>query len=141
MPGRAPEVGILAVTLTTEASSDPVFSGLPHELLTLQWHGDTFDLPTGATRLAGSAAYPNQAFRYGESAYGVQFHLEVSVAMASRVGRRSGVRQVPRPGTRAGLAAALIADLERRSPEMLDLGRRMFSRWLDLAEVGATAAA
>src|SRR5439155_972249 len=47
----------------------------------LQWHGDTFDLPEGAVRLAGSPAYPNQAFRF-ENAYGVQFHLEVSGDMA-----------------------------------------------------------
>ena len=66
------------MALTDEALVDPVFGGLPHEILTLQWHGDTFDLPEGAVRLAGSPAYPNQAFRFGRSAYGVQFHLEVS---------------------------------------------------------------
>ena len=70
------------MTLTPEALADPVFAGLPPELLTLQWHGDTFELPPGAVLLAGSAAYPNQAFRYGERAYGVQFHLEVTPAMA-----------------------------------------------------------
>ena len=51
------------------------------DLVTLQWHGDTFDLPDGAVRLAGSPAYANQAFRF-ERAYGVQFHLEVSAEMA-----------------------------------------------------------
>ena len=40
------------------------------------WHGDTFDLPAGATRLAFSRATPNQAFLWGESALGLQFHLE-----------------------------------------------------------------
>ncbi|HEY2938985.1 MAG TPA: type 1 glutamine amidotransferase, partial [Gaiellaceae bacterium] len=55
-PGPAPEVGVLPVTLTDEARTDPVFAGLPREVLTLQWHGDTFDLPDGATRLAGSPA-------------------------------------------------------------------------------------
>ena len=70
------------MALTEEAAADPVFQGLPSELLTLQWHGDTFDLPDGAVRLASSPAYANQAFRFGRAAYGVQFHLEVSVDMA-----------------------------------------------------------
>lgn len=80
-PGPRPEVGLLPVSLTDEAREDPVFSGAPDELLTLQWHGDTFDLPSGAVRLASSPAYENQAFRVGR-AYGVQFHLEVSPEMA-----------------------------------------------------------
>ena len=80
--GQEPEVGVMPVTLTDEARADPVFAGLPTDLLSLQWHGDTFDLPDGAVRLASSEAYPNQAFRFGANAYGVQFHLEVSAAMA-----------------------------------------------------------
>ena len=55
-PGAVPEVGILPVALTLDGLTDPVFAGLPHEVLTLQWHGDTFDLPHGAVRLAGSPA-------------------------------------------------------------------------------------
>ena len=80
-PGPEPEVGLLPVSMTGEARSDPVFGEAPHELVTLQWHGDTFDLPDGAVRLASSPAYANQAFRF-ERAYGVQFHLEVSAEMA-----------------------------------------------------------
>ena len=80
-PGPEPEVGLLPVTLTPEARHDTVFGEAPDDLVTLQWHGDTFDLPEGAVRLAGSPAYPNQAFRIAR-AYGVQFHLEVSSEMA-----------------------------------------------------------
>lgn len=80
--GSRPEVGVLPATLTEAGRRDPVFSVLPAELPTLQWHGDTFELPAGAVRLAGSSAYPNQAFRVGATAYAVQFHLEVSRAMA-----------------------------------------------------------
>jgi len=43
-----------------------------------QWHGDTFDLPQGAVRLASSDLYPNQAFRYGDRVYALQFHIEVT---------------------------------------------------------------
>src|SRR6476659_8834356 len=79
--GDLPEVGGLDVELTEAGRADPVFAGLPGRFPTLQWHGDTFDLPEGAVRLASSPAYPNQAFRRG-NAYGVQFHLEVSREMA-----------------------------------------------------------
>lgn len=47
------------------------------EIKVFHWHGDTFELPKGAVKLASSAMYPNQAFRIGERAVGLQFHLEV----------------------------------------------------------------
>lgn len=130
--GSGPEVGLLPVTLTAEAAGDPVFEGLPREPLTLQWHGDTFDLPDGAVRLAGSAAYPNQAFRYGSVAYGVQFHLEVSVEMAREWAEIPEYGEYLDRTLGPGSLPGLIADLETRSSEILDHGRRMFSRWLDL---------
>ena len=46
-----------------------------------QWHGETFDLPRDATLLASSKLYPHQAFRYGDKAYGFQFHPEMTSAM------------------------------------------------------------
>jgi GMP synthase-like glutamine amidotransferase len=128
--GPVPEVGLLPVTLTDEARLDPVFGGAPSELLTLQWHGDTFDLPAGAVRLAASPAYPNQAFRVG-NAYGVQFHLEVSPEMArewaevpeyvASLERTLGVEQAPR----------LLGEIEDRAGEMRAAGRTLFERWLD----------
>ena len=51
-PGPAAEVGLLPVELTPEAADDPVFRHAPASFPTLQWHGDTFDLPDGATLLA-----------------------------------------------------------------------------------------
>ena len=91
---------MLPVLLTDEALADPVFAGMPRELLSLQWHGDTFDLPDGATRLAGSPAYPNQAFRVGADAYGVQFHLEVSPPLAREWADVPGVCRIARARAR-----------------------------------------
>jgi len=72
-----PEIGWMPVTLDGAASGDDLFRGVPSPVPVLHWHGDTFDLPPGAARLARSERYPNQAFRIGRRAWGLQFHLEV----------------------------------------------------------------
>ena len=87
--------------------------------VSLQWHGDTFDLPEGAVRLARSPAVANQAFRVGERAYGVQFHLEVTAEMAREWARSRPTatrsREHPR---RARAGDEFIADVERRAGEL-----------------------
>ena len=77
---EGPEIGWAPVSLVGEAEQDPLFKDLPRELTVLHWHGETFDLPPGAAHLAVSRAYPNQAFRAGPRAWGLQFHLEVDSA-------------------------------------------------------------
>lgn len=128
--GPAPEVGLLPVHLTEEAASDPVFAGAPAELVTLQWHGDTFDLPDGAVRLAGSPAYENQAFRYG-SAYGVQFHLEVSAEMAREWAEVPEYVEALERTLGVEAAPAFLSSIETAADEMRSFGRVLFTRWLD----------
>jgi len=134
--GPTPEVGLLPVFLTEAAEDDPVFAGLPDELLTLQWHGDTFTLPEGAVLLASSPAYPNQAFRWGTNAYGVQFHLELSRAMAEEWTRvpayAEALAQVLGPGS----ASALVDALAGRAEEMRAHGRALFGRWVEQVVAG-----
>jgi GMP synthase-like glutamine amidotransferase len=138
-PGPAPEVGVLPVQLTDDARSDPVFSALPPEFLTLQWHGDTFDLPEGAVRLAGSPAYPNQAFRVGSTAYGVQFHVEVSPELAREWSEVPEYAEALERVLGAGALDALVDRLEKHADEMRAQAAGLFERWLDHA-VTATRA-
>jgi GMP synthase (glutamine-hydrolysing) len=130
--GPAPEVGLLPVFLTDAAAGDPVFADVPRELLTLQWHGDTFSLPDSAVLLASSPAYPNQAFRWGRHAYGVQFHLEVSREMAQEwagvPSYADALERVLGPGS----ATAFVEQITERAEEMRAHGRTMFESWLDL---------
>jgi GMP synthase-like glutamine amidotransferase len=74
--GAAPEFGWRTVSLTDAARTDPVLAAAPESFPIFQWHDDTFTLPDGAVRLAGSEVASNQAFRIGRAAYGVQFHFE-----------------------------------------------------------------
>jgi GMP synthase-like glutamine amidotransferase len=130
-PGPAPEVGVLPVVLSEEARSDPVFSQLPSELLTLQWHGDTFDLPEGAVRLAGSPAYSNQAFRVGDAAYGVQFHIEVSPELAREWAEVPAYGEALERVLGPGALDDLIHRLDEHAVDMLAHGRGLFERWLE----------
>jgi len=78
--GPKKEIGFYNDLKVSDVSS--FFSGFRNPFTVFHWHGDTFDLPDGATRLASSEHYPNQAFQYG-SAVGLQFHLEVNEAMVN----------------------------------------------------------
>jgi GMP synthase-like glutamine amidotransferase len=71
------EVGWGAVHFTRSASEEPVLFGLDAAEVVLHWHGDTFDLPAGATLLAATLHCPNQMFRVKTRLFGVQFHPEV----------------------------------------------------------------
>lgn len=82
--GGASEFGWHEVELTPEGRQDPVLAALPAAFRTFQWHDDTFILPRGASRLAGSLAVHNQAFRVGRAAYGFQFHFEADRPMVDR---------------------------------------------------------
>lgn len=75
------ELGFLEVELTEEGKADALFQGLPDQQRVFQWHLDVFDIPAGGVRLATNANVPNQAFRYGERAYGLQYHIEVTPDM------------------------------------------------------------
>ena len=81
-PGGTQEVGWYNVDLTPEGMEDPAFPALsvnnaPYAEV-FQWHGDTFDLPANAVRIASTEVYQNQAFRYGNNVYALQFHIEVT---------------------------------------------------------------
>jgi GMP synthase (glutamine-hydrolysing) len=135
--GPAPEVGVLPVTLTDAGLADPVFAGLPRELLTLQWHGDTFDLPPGAVALAGSPAYASQAFRWGAHAYAVQFHIEVTTSMACEWAEVPEYQAALEQTLGAGAFPRLLAELADRGEEMNGWARRLFTQWLDHVRVPA----
>ena len=64
------------------SNNSKLFDGFSNPFSVFHWHGDTFDLPEGATRLALSKNYQNQAFQY-KSAIGLQFHLEVNKQMVN----------------------------------------------------------
>jgi GMP synthase (glutamine-hydrolysing) len=75
------EIGWFDIHLTEAAADDALFRGIQGPETVFHWHNDTWELPPGAVRLAGSKACENQAFRAGRNIYGLQFHLEVTPEM------------------------------------------------------------
>jgi len=130
---ESPELGLLPVELTAEGREHPLFEGLDDPFPSLQWHGDTFELPSGALRLASSPAAPNQAFQAGERGFGIQFHLEVTPEMAREWAQVPEYRAYLAEALDEERANAFLAELERRAEELHPTGRRLFGNWLKLA--------
>jgi len=77
------EIGLYTVNVTKEGRHDTLFYGLSARLTVFQWHGDTFEVPEGGTLLVRGRPCRNQAFKVGNYAYGLQFHIEATPAMVS----------------------------------------------------------
>jgi GMP synthase (glutamine-hydrolysing) len=123
-PSGVKEIGWAPIELTSDGAS----SCLRH-LATpvLHWHGDTFDLPAGAVRLASTPACRNQAFSAGRHALALQFHAEAcgQPLEAWFVGHACEIA-----GTPAITVPQLRADTRRFSTELERHGRACFGDWL-----------
>lgn len=118
-PGHGPEIGFGFVELTAAGKHDPLFAPSGPSVPVFHWHGDTFDLPEGATLLASSAAYPHQAFRSGRCAYGLQFHIEPDSDTWS--------------AWREHLPPALTERAEQRRYVVERVGRNVLARFFEFA--------
>lgn len=123
--GATTQIGFRRVEPTAAGEDSPLrhFAGIP----VLEWHGDTFELPEGATRLASSTDYANEAFAIGDFALAVQFHPEVTEEMHERW---------VADGTDELAQHALHPDELRRdrdaySAAMQVASRAAFAEWLD----------
>ena len=81
---RQPEIGWYPLHATDAGRDDPVLAPLGASTPVFQWHGCRFDIPHGAVHLARSDACEQQAFRWGDNAYGFQFHLEMDQPLIER---------------------------------------------------------
>lgn len=125
------EIGWYDVSPTPAGLEDPLFSHFESSEKIFQWHGDTFDIPRDAVQLASASTCANQAFRYGDNAYGFQFHLEVDPPM---IERWLGV-----PGHREEIAAEqgricperIRSETTLHAKRLRELSDRTFSRFIE----------
>ena len=122
-PGKKKELGWEEMTLTKEGKASPL--GAIDGVRVLNWHGDTFDLPVGATRLASTAITPNQAFTYGDKVLALQFHVELPERDLEKwlIGHTLELAKVD--------LGKMRADTARFAPAANEASRRVFNDWLD----------
>ena len=118
------EIGWYELCFTEAAARDALFRGLSPETV-FHWHGETFDLPTGAELLASSDLCRHQAYRIGERVYALQFHLEVTPEMIS-----DWCSQDENEGDLRELDSAI--DPAFQAARLAELSDLVFGRWCDL---------
>lgn len=133
--GPVAEVGVGEIIVTDEGAADPVIGSLPRRFRTLQWHGDTFDVPADGVLLASSGLYRNQAFRFGTLAYGLQFHLEVSPKMCADWAEVPEYASSLRAAFGVDGVERLLEEVTSAAEEMRRHALGAFSTWLDAARV------
>ena len=126
-PAPAKEVGWAPVSLSA-AGRESVLRHVDGGVPVLHWHGDTFDLPAGATLLASTEVCPNQAFGYGPAARGLQFHREVVPAEIERwlIGHACEIAALKTGATVPGLRA----DTRTLGPGLTVRATDIFREWL-----------
>ena len=122
------ELGWLPVRLTPQAQQDPLWAGVPPLFTAFHWHGDVFELPSGAVSLASSDATTHQAFRHGQKAYGLLFHLEMTENMI-----REMIRTFSEELLEQNLDGGwMIQKANEHLPLLEKIGGAVFGRWADL---------
>jgi GMP synthase (glutamine-hydrolysing) len=124
-PGPQSELGWDQLTLTDEGKASPL--GVLEGLHILNWHGDTFDLPAGATRLASTTLTPNQAFSYGPNVLALQFHVE----LPERDMERWLIGHTLELAKNNVDLAQMRAETARYAPPTNAASRTLFNNWLD----------
>jgi GMP synthase (glutamine-hydrolysing) len=106
------EIGWFPITSNLHPASGAIGRLFPETIEVFHWHGDTFDLPNGAQRLASSTACLNQAFCVGDKVLGLQFHLESTDASATRMIQHCS-DEIASPGPFIQTADEMLAKSDR----------------------------
>ena len=123
---KGKEVGWYDVKVTEAGMHTPIRFFDRSEGPVMQWHGDTFDLPKGATRLASSEKYENQAFSFENHVLGLQFHPEVTELKLERW-YASDPGDMAEVGTDAG---TIRAAAHKHGDALRQRNRLFFTEWL-----------
>jgi len=136
------EVGYPKVHLTEAGRRDPLFRGLAREQRIMQMHEDSFSLPKGAVLLMRNDACENQAFRIGNSIYGIQAHPEVTLKDARNFPRDCWPAMTRHYGEEAeAVEQRVLSEIDRYYEDGAAFCRTITDRWLDLVERAADAPA
>lgn len=128
-PGTRKEIGWYDIRVSDAAKADTLFRGTADSFTAFHWHGDVFELPQGAVSLASSKITEHQGFRYGNSAYGLLFHLEVKRSQIDTI-----VRTFHEELLGAGIdSEPILADADAHISQLMEVGSLIFGGWTELA--------
>lgn len=132
--GRAREIGWHEVRLTEAAMSDPLWAGMEPSFSAYHWHGDIFELPSGAVSLASSHLTEHQAFRWGRHAYGLLFHIETTEKIIEEMVKTfdDELRAIGMDGLE------VIGKAKEHLPRLRGIGRIVFQRWAHFVKLQYT---
>lgn len=136
-PGEKKEIGWSAIELSEAGKNSPLVHLLTDNTPVLHWHGDTFDLPTGSTLLASTNLYTNQAFSWGKSCLGLQFHPEVTALNLERwfIGHACEINATPNVNV-----AKLRQDTALYANRLVSQASKVWLDWLELIKHSETTA-
>ena len=129
-PGTAKEIGWFPVHFNKKEV--PGYSFLPEQLTVFHWHGDTFDIPQGAIRLASSKLTPNQGFLLGDKILAMQFHLEMNL---------NGLKKIIKACARelcTNEECVQHQEMILSQTELIDVNNRLVFKILDLFAVSTS---
>jgi GMP synthase-like glutamine amidotransferase len=132
-PMSRPEVGIVSVSRCPSAGGDPLISHLPAKYDCFQWHGaEVSRLPDGAEIIATNDGCRIQAFRWGDRAYGFQYHIELTETTVSDWAEVPAYRSALESVLGPGACSQLQNDVSAKLPEFAVAARQLNERFLQL---------
>lgn len=128
---RVKEIGWGEVRVTDAAAARPWLGDADTEpLQAFHWHGETFSLPPGATRILESAWCANQAYVLNQIHIGMQCHVEMTPELVS-AWCENGANEIAASRSPAVQAAESIqADMPERIARLHRLANKIYSRWI-----------
>ena len=122
------EIGWLPINRVDSAAAADWLNGLPREFEAFHWHGETFSIPEGATRLLESRDCPNQAFVIGKT-LALQCHVEMTADMV-REWARLGADELENTCATVQSPQEMAVDLEARVRRMQGIADKLYERWI-----------
>lgn len=130
---RVKEIGWFDLYLTGEGEAEPLFEKIPETFRVFQWHGDRFDIPETAVRLARSQLCENQAFVYKNSALALQFHMEINGERDIETWCKHYMDELTRE-LGDGAMDDILKDTRKEMPDITPITKNFYQniqRWVD----------
>jgi len=130
------EVGWFQIQLTADGKIDPFFKGLNSNIEVFHWHEDMFMIPHNGKLLATAQGCPNQAFKVGKNAYGLQFHCEITDVSIKEWTYEYVKRGVP---GRDEEQKRMLDSYARLKPSFDQTAAVIYDNFLEIAQIEKTA--